>query len=147
MPIVEQTGQPVFASAFYGVIDTAARSLTYGNAGHPAPLVRHSHTDIVSRLSPLDPEPAAGLIADFAYTCHVCDFQRGDLLLGYTDGILEASDIAGTMFGEERLREILTASPELPGAEVCDRILHEVKNHSGRSEFEDDVCIVAIESR
>jgi sigma-B regulation protein RsbU (phosphoserine phosphatase) len=147
MPIVEQTGQPVFASAFFGIIDTAKRSLVYGNAGHPAPLVRHVHSDLVTRLAPSDPEPAAGLIADFVYTRHTCEFQPGDLFLGYTDGILEAADDAGTMFGEDRLRHILSNTRGLTGGEVSDRLLREVQTHSGRAVFEDDVCIVAIEAK
>jgi sigma-B regulation protein RsbU (phosphoserine phosphatase) len=147
MPIVEQTGQPVFASAFFGVIDTERRTLVYGNAGHPAPLVRHARSDVVTRLAPPDPEPAAGLISNFVYTCHTSDFAPGDLLLGYTDGVLEASDDAGSMFGEDRLRRILVATRGLSGAEVSDRLLRAVQAHSGRSEFDDDVCIVAIEAR
>ena len=51
------------------------------------------------------------------------------------------------MFGEDRLRNFLTSTRNFSGAEVSDRLLREVKNHSGHSEFEDDVCIVAIESR
>lgn len=147
MPIVEQTGQPVFASAFFGVIDTAERSLDYANAGHPAPLVRHAQSDRITRLAPSDPEPAAGLMADFTYTRHRCDFFPGDLFLGYTDGILEAANAAGAMFGEDRLHEILSRTRGLSGGEVSDQLLREVKLHSGRSEFEDDVCIVAIDAR
>jgi phosphoserine phosphatase RsbU/P len=147
MPIVEQTGQPVFASAFFGIIDLAAGSLSYGNAGHPAPLVRHAHSDRITRLAPADPEPAAGLMPHFKYTSHICAFGPGDLLFGYTDGILEASDAGGAMFGEDRLCDILTDTRGLTGAEVSDRVLRDVKTHIGRSGFEDDVCIVAIEAK
>ena len=48
MPIVEQTGQPVFATVFFGVIDLAARRLVFANAGHPPPLLRHARTGAVS---------------------------------------------------------------------------------------------------
>jgi phosphoserine phosphatase RsbU/P len=147
MPIVEQTRQPVFASAFFGIIDTADRSITYGNAGHPAPLVRHARAKRISRLASADPEPAAGLLADFVYTQQTCEFEPGDMFLGYTDGILEASDDAGTMFGEARLQQILAETCGRSGDEVSDRLLRDVKTHSGRAEFEDDVCIVAIEAR
>jgi sigma-B regulation protein RsbU (phosphoserine phosphatase) len=147
MPIVEQTGQPVFASAFFGIIDTNAHSIVYGNAGHPAPLVRHALSDQVTRLAPSDPEPAAGLLADFAYTRHSCEFGPGDLFFGYTDGILEASDVTGAMFGEDRLHEILKSARGLSGGEMSDRILNAVQTHSGRSVFEDDVCIVTIEAK
>ncbi len=146
MPIVEQTGQPVFTTAFFAVIDVAAHSLSYGNAGHPPPLVLHARSGAIERLAPADPEPAAGLLADFAYTSHECEFAPGDSLLGYTDGVLEASDTAGRLFGEERMRELLAQGRGRGVSDICDRVLREMARHSGRSDFEDDVCIVAIEA-
>jgi sigma-B regulation protein RsbU (phosphoserine phosphatase) len=147
MPIVEHTGQPVFATVFFGVIDTTARTLVYGNAGHPPPLVRRAHDHTVLRLAPADPEPAAGLLGDFAYSQFECPFAPGDLFLGYTDGILEAADRAGAMFGEERLRQLLLTSDGISGSELSDRLLQQVQAHSGQSQFEDDVCLLAIEAR
>jgi phosphoserine phosphatase RsbU/P len=146
MPIVEQTGQPVFATAFFGVIDVATRSLTYGNAGHPAPLVLRANHNEIGRLAPADPEPAAGLLGNFNYTRHECEFAPGDLLLGYTDGVLEASDAQGRIFGEDGMRALLSRNRGRRGGEVCDQILRQVEIHSGRNNFEDDVCLVAIEA-
>ncbi len=146
MPIIEQLGQPVFATVFFGVIDLAHHTLTYGNAGHPAPLVRHANSEVIARLTPVDPEPAAGLLADFIYTQHTCAFQPGDLFLGYTDGVIEAADASAGLFGEERLSAVLTRSRGLSGAEVSDRLLAEVKAFSGHTDFDDDVCLVAIEA-
>jgi sigma-B regulation protein RsbU (phosphoserine phosphatase) len=147
MPIVEHTGQPVFATVFFGVIDTTSQSLTYGNAGHPAPLIVRGGSGHLARLAPADPEPAAGLIGNFVYSRHACEFRPGDLFFGYTDGVLEASDGDGGMFGEERLQRSLTASRGRSGAEVTDQLLREVRSHSGSMEFEDDVCLVAIEAK
>ena len=50
------------------------------------------------------------------------------------------------MFGEKRLQDILAETKGLPGAQVCERLLRDVKTHSGRAEFEDDVCLVVIEA-
>ncbi|MBI4625851.1 MAG: SpoIIE family protein phosphatase [Verrucomicrobia bacterium] len=146
MPIVEQTGQPVFATAFFGVIDTAARTLAYSNAGHPPQLVLHAGSDVITRLALSDPEPATGLLAGFAYTRRECEFLPGDLFLGYTDGVLEAADAEGRMFGEEHLCAVLRAVRGLPGGEICDHLLHDVQRYSGQTVFVDDVCLVAIES-
>lgn len=145
MPIVERTGDPVFATAFFGVIDVVTQRLAYANAGHPAPLVFHVRTGTVDRLAPANPEPAAGLLADFAYSRQECTFLAGDHFLGYTDGILEAANNAGEMFGEKRIRDQLLQSRGQSSAEISDRVLREVKNHSDRTVFEDDVCLVAIE--
>ena len=146
MPIVEQTGQPVFATAFFAVIDLASHSLCYGNAGHPRPLILRANSDEITPLAPSDPEPAAGLLGDFVYTRHECEFAPGDLLLGYTDGVLEASDAQGHLFGEDRIRQLLSRSRGATGADVCDLILREMEAHSGRTSFEDDVCLIAIEA-
>ncbi|HEY1111550.1 MAG TPA: PP2C family protein-serine/threonine phosphatase, partial [Opitutaceae bacterium] len=147
MPIVEHTGQPVFATVFFGVIDTAARTLTYGNAGHPAPLVFHRDEGAVARLAPEDPEPAAGLLGDFGYTAHTATFTPGDIFLGYTDGVLEATDASGSMYGEERMRALLAQCSGMAGGAVIDRFLSDVQGHSGSKHFDDDVCLVAIEAR
>jgi sigma-B regulation protein RsbU (phosphoserine phosphatase) len=145
MPIVEQTGQPVFATVFFGLIDLEAGRLEYASAGHPPPLVRRSSGGI-TRLAPADPEPAAGLMADFTYSRMETEFRRGDVLLAYTDGVLEAADAEGRIFGEPRIREVLTATAGLSTAELNGRLIAAVQQFSGRTSFEDDVCVVAIEA-
>lgn len=145
-PVLEQTGQPVFATAFFGVVDTAAASLTFSNAGHPPPLLLRAAVDSVVRLVPSDPEPAAGLIHDFQYSRQETAFAPGDCFLAYTDGILEAANPAGEIFGEERLIAQLVGARGLPGSLVCDRLVRATEAYSARLDFEDDVCIVTIES-
>jgi serine phosphatase RsbU (regulator of sigma subunit) len=51
------------------------------------------------------------------------------------------------MFGEDRLHQVLKNTRGLAGGEISDQILNAVQTHSGRSVFEDDVCIVTIEAR
>jgi sigma-B regulation protein RsbU (phosphoserine phosphatase) len=145
-PVLERSGQPVFATAFFGVIDTASSTLTYGNAGHPAPLIRRGASGSVLRLSSTDPEPAAGLIPNFAYTRQECPFNAGDLLLGYTDGLIEAPDASGDFYGDQRLSLFLAQDVALSGEEVCAKLVEELAGYSGRTLFDDDVCIVTIES-
>lgn len=145
-PILERTGQPVFATAFFGVIDTVANTLSYGNAGHPAPLIRRGHSGSVLRLSWSNPEPAAGLIANFPYTRQECAFDAGDLLLGYTDGVIEAPDLTGDFYGDQRLSLFLAQDVSLSSEDVCAKLVQELARFSGRTVFDDDVCLVAIES-
>lgn len=147
MPIVERTGQPVFATAFFGVIDTAAHTLSYANAGHPAPLIRHGRDQAPTRLAPADPEPATGLVEGFPYSRLECEFHPGDLLFGYTDGLIESADASGNQFGEAGLQQLLATLRDLDGSALCDHLLTTVHAFSGKQEFDDDVCMVAIEAR
>jgi len=141
-PILEQTGQPMFATTFFGVIDTADATLIYANAGHPPPLIYRADGQTL-RLVQENPEPAAGIVDGFPFTQHTCEFSPGDLFLGYTDGVLEASNADSDMFGEDRLRALLAR--RLDASAVVEQLVQDVIAHTGRQDFEDDVCIVAIE--
>ena len=146
MPIIQQTGQPVFATAFYGIIDTAAATLTYANGGHPPPLIVHGATARIDSLQLESPEPAAGLLEGFVYSSQSIPFNAGDTLLAYTDGFFEASNAEGTMFGDARLRSFLRDHAVVSGRVLIDLLVREIVNFTGREDFEDDLCAVTIES-
>ena len=146
IPIVQQTGEPVFASAFYGVVDIATGTLAYGNAGHPAPFILRGASGAIEQLALANPEPATGLIADFEYSQRAGPFHSGDILIGYTDGLIEAGDTTGAMFGETRLHDVIAHCAGLSGHELIARLMRDVVGFTGRAEFEDDICLLAVES-
>ncbi len=145
-PILEKTGQPMFATAFFGVIDIVSQTLTYANAGHPPPFVLHRSERQVVRLVADDPEPAAGLVENFAYSRHSCPFRTGDGLLGFTDGLFEAANANDQMFGEERLRALVEAQLALAGPPLLDKVVGDIRAFTGHTNFEDDLCVIAVES-
>jgi phosphoserine phosphatase RsbU/P len=146
MPIIQQTGSPVFATAFYGIIDTSTATLSYANAGHPPPLLLRGTTRSVGSLATDNPEPAAGLIEDFTYTGQTIAFGPGDTLLAYTDGFFEASNAEGVMYGESRLRALLAKKSACSGAEMIDQLIQEVVAFTGHANFDDDLCALTVES-
>ena len=145
-PVFEQTGQPVFATAFYGIIDTAAQTITYSNAGHPPPFLLQGKSRTISRLILSKPEPFAGLVEGFTYSCGQSAFCPGDMLLGCTDGVLEAADREGQLFGETRLAGFLSECVGIGCTALRDRLMQEIESFTGRREFDDDLCVVAIEA-
>ena len=146
MPIFRQTGQPVFASVFCGVIDTELQQLSYSNAGHPPPLHLRVATGTVVPLRSASPEPATGLVDGFAFTRHECAFAVGDILLCYTDGVIEAADSAGEIFGEERLVGLTLRHGARGGRVLIDQTVDAVRGFSGREQFDDDICLLTVES-
>lgn len=146
MPIIQQTGQPVFASAFYAVIDTGTATVNYANAGHPPPLVLRRASELILSLGWDDPEPAAGLMEGFVYSSHVVPFEHGDTLLAYTDGFMEASDNTGAMFGKTRLVAFLRKHAAVTGRPLIDRLIEEIVAFTGRRDFDDDLCAVTVYS-
>jgi len=146
MPIIRQTGQPVFATAFYAIIDTLAATVHYANAGHPPPVIRHRASDLISSLGWDNPEPAAGLMESFVYSSRAVPFEPGDTLLAYTDGFMEASDATGAMFGKIRLAAFLREHVALTGRPLIDRLVEEIVTFTGRRDFDDDLCAVTVHS-
>jgi sigma-B regulation protein RsbU (phosphoserine phosphatase) len=96
-------------------------------------------------LSP-NPEPAAGLIGNFPYTCAKVSFAPGDRLILYTDGLFEASNADEVMYGEARLRQFVEREGALPGAVLIARLIDDVRAFAGRGVFEDDICVFSVES-
>ncbi len=67
----------------------------------------------------------------------------GDRLVLFTDGVTEAANAAGEMFGEERLRDAVASSAHLGATELQDRLLAEVRAFCG-DEFDDDATILVL---
>jgi sigma-B regulation protein RsbU (phosphoserine phosphatase) len=71
-------------------------------------------------------------------------FEPGDLLVLYSDGILEAEDPAGEQFGEERLQRIITQNLRLPCLQIRELILEGVRSFAHTSELQDDLTLVLV---
>jgi sigma-B regulation protein RsbU (phosphoserine phosphatase) len=102
-----------FVTAFYGVFDPRARTLTYSSAGHPPPLLLDAQTGAVGRLGNAQGLPM-GILSNADYDTAVAPLDPGDTLVMYTDGITEARgrDPAGSpaMYGEARLEHVMQAA-------------------------------------
>jgi serine phosphatase RsbU (regulator of sigma subunit) len=70
--------------------------------------------------------------------------EPGDLLLFYTDGIVEAQDYNHTLFGFERLEELVSRYGDLPPDELIERVIRAIEQFTGSAPQHDDMTIVAI---
>jgi sigma-B regulation protein RsbU (phosphoserine phosphatase) len=95
-----------FVTAFYGIFDPATRRLTYASAGHNPPRVKRCADGHLFLLQGRRGLPL-GIDADQQYVEEVCQLVPGDELVLYTDGITEAQNAAGEMFGLGRLDAVL----------------------------------------
>lgn len=132
-----------FVSMVYAELNASDRGLViYVNAGHNSPLVLRAGTNDVEKL------PATGqIIGPFPREIYHSDFtilHRGDIMLLYTDGIVEAPNERGEMFGEGRLIHALTQHRKRTPRELCALITEEVQVHSRMAEYSDDKTVVVI---
>jgi PAS domain S-box-containing protein len=129
---------PGFVTVFLGVLDTYSGTLRYASAGHPETLLRRVSGEIQLLGSG---SPPLGVFADAAWKPGIVELEPGDLLLLYTDGVLEARR-GGECFGQKRLETILERSPvsveQLPHA-----VLDEVLAFSDGT-LKDDVAVLAL---
>jgi sigma-B regulation protein RsbU (phosphoserine phosphatase) len=129
-----------FISFFYAVVDGAARTLTWCNAGHNPPIVVRA-SGAVERLA--DGGPVfARLFRDVSYRDGRIALEPGDRVVLFTDGASEASQ-GDEQFGEERLADVIAAHRHLDCAGLQEAILDAVMSFSG-GELADDVTLLVI---
>ena len=132
-----------FVSLVYAELNSSDRGLViYVNAGHSNPLILRADTNDVETIA------ATGqIIGPFPREIYHSDFtilNKGDLMLMYTDGIVEAANEQGEMYGEARLVHTLKQHRKRNPREICQRILEEVQTFNKMAEYSDDKTLVAI---
>jgi sigma-B regulation protein RsbU (phosphoserine phosphatase) len=143
--ILERAGTTMFATAFYGVIDLGAGTFTYACAGHPGPML--DGPDGIRQIATerCQKGPGLGLIKGSTYPAHMIDLSRIHRIILFTDGLLEAENQQGEPFFESRLMEILAGKSDHDLDGLLDGILSSVLAFSEAQQFDDDVCLLAIE--
>ena len=137
-----------FASLFWCAYDSAAGVLSYVNAGHPPPLWIHGRpgeTSVVDRLA--EGGPVLGLLNDAMYHAVSVPVQAGDVLVLFSDGIVEAANARGVHFDEERLIAASLATRDQPAQAICDAILTACRMFSGQAERQDDQTLLVVRLR
>ena len=71
--------------------------------------------------------------------------NAGDVILLYTDGMIEAEGDNQEIFSQERLATIVRKHAQLPPKEMLSALLSEIRQFSGQSELSDDVCLLGVE--
>jgi serine phosphatase RsbU (regulator of sigma subunit) len=141
--LYRSTSSSRYATLFLGVYDARRRVLTYSNAGHYPPL--HLASDGAARLE-ADGIPI-GLLPDSEYREKQRRLSPGDLLVLYTDGIIEARDAKDREFGETRLMESLLRNRHRGLDELIVTVLHDLAVWTGGGSGHDDATIVLARAR
>jgi serine phosphatase RsbU (regulator of sigma subunit) len=141
---LQACGTPIFATAFYLVLDTETGCLRYASAGHPGPLVLRRAAGRVESLRGRC-GAALGLFRDTDLTTQEAALAVGDGLLFFTDGLYEVPGPDGEPFGRERLVAAVRQRLTLPAAQLLAELIAAARQFTRSGEFEDDVCLVTTE--
>ena len=132
-----------FVTLFYAeLFDNTNGLCIYTNAGHSAPMYFKAETGTIELLEITG--PVLGLAPDQKYLTENINLAKGDILLLYTDGIIEAPDVNFQLYGENRLMEKVRQVKDLSPREITEAILEEVQNFSAQAPYSDDKTLVAI---
>jgi serine phosphatase RsbU (regulator of sigma subunit) len=130
----------MFVTCFYAILEPESGSLTYANAGHDLPYLHRNGAaeELKARGMPL------GLMPGMGYEEKETTLHVGEAALLYSDGLVEAHDPKGEMFGFPRLRVLIAEHGEEGSLEEA--LLEELYSFVGEGwEQEDDITLLTLE--
>ena len=131
-----------YASMFWCYYAPLTRELSYVNAGHCPPLLvgQRAHGIEIVRLE--TGGPVLGLLPEARYEQARCGVCPGDMLVLYSDGLVEATGPGGEEYGEGRLRELLATTASGGPEDILDAILASASAFAGPAPLHDDLTLV-----
>lgn len=131
-----------FVTAIYGVLDIENRRFTYVNAGHNPAMLYRGGSD---RFDTLDATgPLLGTFEAATFKERQVEIASGDVLVLYTDGVTEAMNAAGELFGESRLQEVIRARKDETAVAIVRGIWETVRAYRSSGAQDDDLTLVVL---
>ena len=132
----------MFVTAWMGYIDLKTGRISYANAGHNPPLVRHGN----GSYEYLKTRPGLVLagMEGIRYRSNVVELQPGDVIFLYTDGVTEANNASEELYGTERLKELLDSNTDKDAEHICEVVKADVDSFADGVEQFDDITMLCI---
>jgi PAS domain S-box-containing protein len=131
-----------FITLFYLQYDTRNRQLCFANAGHPPPLLFQPAQNACIKLD------AEGLILgvdrNVRFEEKTTTLSKGDIILLYTDGLIEAENDLGEFFGIDRVSDIFKEHSGQSPKQIIDALLEQLKQFYWAGNFNDDITLMVF---
>jgi sigma-B regulation protein RsbU (phosphoserine phosphatase) len=132
-----------FITLFYLTVDPTRKTLNWTRAGHEPALFYDQKKNTFKELK--GNGAALGLSIKSSYEENIkTGLGKGNVIILFSDGIFEARDAAGQMFGKDAIKEIIRKHANLSAKEMLDSVFQEVIQFQGGNEFEDDATMAVI---
>lgn len=130
-----------YATLFYGILNKKENTIIYCNAGHNVPIMLDNDLNFIKlNLGGI----VVGAISEYDYQETKINFDQGNLLVLYSDGITEAMTKNEEEFGEERLLEIVKKNKTDDAKDLINKIFLTVNEYTGNVPQMDDMTVVVI---
>lgn len=141
--VLERNEDGMFVTAWIGVLELSTGHLIAANAGHEYPAIRRAGGSF--ELFKDTHGLVLGAMEDMKYEDYELDLNSGDILFVYTDGIVEATDSDGSLWGEKRMIDSLNeTSEDDPPEEILAHVTASVAEFVGEAPQFDDMTMLAI---
>ena len=133
------TSPEKYATFYFALYDENTQILTYTNAGHLQPILLRKGVPQLLEVT----GTVVGAFPFASYEERKIQLARGDLLVAYTDGMIEPENEYGEMFGEQRLTDLLARNVDRDSHEIIARVMEAVLQWSGdATELSDDMTML-----
>jgi sigma-B regulation protein RsbU (phosphoserine phosphatase) len=138
--IAETTEANHYVTSFTCKYNAKKRLLDYVNAGHNPPFLFRGNNVIELKEGSF----AVGMFPHVSYTTARIAIKKKDLLVLYTDGLIEAENNAGFQFSCERFKEFFQVNKLLDVESLKEKLVAELRQFVGKDDFEDDITFIII---
>lgn len=144
MLLKDSLGLNGFVTSVYSILDPKTGSLKYTNCGHNPPILIR----VDGRKEELTTGgPPLGVFEDSIHEIGETMLDQGDLLLLYTDGVIETTGKDGSEFGVEKLEEIIRSNRSLAASDMINEVVQATQRFSGSDTFLDDFTLMIIKRK
>ncbi len=141
--LCESNEAGMFVTAWMGILDLKTGLLSYANAGHNPPLVKHGDGGFEYLRS------RAGFVLagmdGIKYRKNELQLESGDIIYLYTDGVTEATDKNEKLYGDERLQLLLNGTENADAEGICKAVKADVDKFVGEAPQFDDITMLCVE--
>ena len=132
----------MFVTLLYGILDCRTGTFTYARAGHLPPILMDERGEVIEL--PMDQGQPLGLFEEVNLDWQEVTIPRGGLALLFSDGLNEAVDAQGKMFGLERIKQELGLHRHESAKAICTKLYQAVDAYSGEISHQDDYVTVVV---
>ncbi len=139
--LCKESVSSMFVTVFYGILNTQTGEVDYVNAGHNPPYILSANR--ISMVEMTNGLPL-GVIEDVSFESKRIQLKKGEQLLLFTDGVVEAFNLEETAYGEERFENFLNRSLNLSVETIIKKSFTDVADFVGSAPQSDDITLLGI---
>jgi sigma-B regulation protein RsbU (phosphoserine phosphatase) len=134
----------MFVALLYAVLDPKERTLTFSNAGQVQPILFSSAKRKAEYIETQGDRFPLGIVKKCNYEATRVSIEKRDIIVFYTDGIVEAVNEKGELYGFERFLTSIEEGRELGAGELLEKLIQDVEQFVGKVEQHDDLTAVVV---